>query len=424
VFVKQLHITCFFWFLALTVQAQVREVCATCTYTVIQDAISAAEPGETVLIKSGEYCEGNILVDKPLYLIGEGNPVIDGENETEILTVTAHGVHIEGLTLRNVGTSYIEDRAGIRIKKARDFVIQNNRLENTFFGIYLEHAARGVVRDNIVTGQASGDEASAGNAIHLWYCKRIRIEGNLVEGHRDGIYFEFVDSSTVYRNVSRYNLRYGLHFMFSNYDEYVANEFRQNGAGVAVMFSKQIRMEENLFTHNWGRASYGLLLKEIYDADIEHNVFEQNTIGIYVEGSTRMEYHHNVFSSNGWAMKISGGCLDNRITANNFRNNTFDLTIASQVNNNVLDGNYWSEYSGYDLDKDGTGDVPFRPVKLFSFVVNQTPESIVLLRSLFVDLINFSEKVSPVFTPENVQDAHPLMRPLPIPLLTANALNK
>ena len=59
------------------------------------------------------------------------------------------------------------------------------------------------------------------------------------------------------------------------------------------------------------------------------------------------------------------------------------------MNDNKFDGNYWSSYSGYDLDKDQIGDVPYRPVKLFSYVVNRTPETIILLRSLFVDLINF-----------------------------------
>jgi nitrous oxidase accessory protein len=80
------------------------------------------------------------------------------------------------------------------------------------------------------------------------------------------------------------------------------------------------------------------------------------------------------------------------------------------VNDNVFAHNHWSEYAGYDLDRDGVGDVPYRPVKLFSYVVNRTPETIVLLRSLFVDIINFSEKVSPIFTPDELVDAHPRMR--------------
>ncbi|MDB4728518.1 nitrous oxide reductase family maturation protein NosD, partial [Saprospiraceae bacterium] len=135
----------------------------------------------------------------------------------------------------------------------------------------------------------------------------------------------------------------------------------------------------------------------------------ENTIGIYVEGSTRINYFENDFIRNGWALKISGGCLDNKVTENNFISNSFDLAFNSAINNNTFDGNYWSDYSGYDLDKDGIGDVPYRPVKLFNYVVNKTPEAMVLLRSLFVDIINFSEKVSPIFTPKNVVDNMPRM---------------
>ncbi|MEZ4932246.1 MAG: nitrous oxide reductase family maturation protein NosD [Saprospiraceae bacterium] len=385
------------------------EVCPTCECSTVSSAIVEAKDGDEILVHQGTYREGKIIVDKTLSLKGLGHPVLDGEGQTEILTITASGVTVEGFVIKNVGTSYLEDRAGIRVKKAQHFTIQNNRLLNTFFGIYLEHSSDGLITGNEVTGEAV-QESSSGNAIHLWYCKRVKIEGNLVRNHRDGIYLEFVDNSVIQANTSEDNLRYGLHFMFSNNDDYLNNTFRRNGAGVAVMFSKKINMLENVFEYNWGKASYGMLLKEIYDADIKHNVFRENTIGIYVEGSTRINYLQNDFIRNGWALKISGGCLDNTVSGNNFLSNTFELSLKNNANNNVFDGNYWSDYSGYDLDRDGTGDVPYRPVKLFNYVVNETPEALVLLRSLFVDIINFSEKVSPVFTPENVVDNRPAMK--------------
>ena len=396
---------------SLAVKAATITVCSKCECSSIGQAIATANAGDVVLIKSGLYQEGNIIVDKTLHLQGEGWPVVDGENNTEIFTVTANGVTIEGLAIRNVGTSYLQDRAGIRLRRVRNFTIRNNRLDNTFFGIYLEHCSEGVVADNSIEGQAE-EEMSSGNAIHLWYCKQMVVENNQVRGHRDGIYLEFVDDSRVRNNISENNLRYGLHFMFSNDDDYAHNIFRRNGAGVAVMFSRNINMWENRFEYNWGRASYGLLLKEIYDAEIRDNVFLENTIGIYVEGSTRIQYQHNEFNRNGWAIKMSGGCLDNTVTANNFLDNTFDLSLNSAPNNNSFDGNYWSEYNGYDLGRDGVGDVPYQPVKLFNYVVNRTPEAMVLLRSLFVDLLNFSEKVSPVLTPANVADKTPLMQKL------------
>jgi nitrous oxidase accessory protein len=195
--------------------------------------------------------------------------------------------------------------------------------------------------------------------------------------------------------------------MFSNNDLYEDNYFAENGAGVAVMFSKHIEMYGNTFRKNWGSASYGMLLKEINDAKIERNIFEENTIGINVEGSNRIDYKNNDFIRNGWAVKVRGACYTNVFTENNFLFNSFDISYNSHVNDNSFNSNYWSDYTGYDLDKDGLGDVPYRPVKLFSYVVNRTPETIVLLRSLFIDIIDFSEKVSPVFTPDNLMDEHP-----------------
>lgn len=377
----------------------------------IRQAIEQARPGDTICIESGLYLEHGLVIDKPLTLCGYDYPIIDSEGQGEILTIIADHVTVEGLQFQNVGTSYLKDHAGIRIRQKKHFTIQRNKLVNTFFGIYLERASDGVIRDNEIIGEAA-NEASSGNAIHAWYCKRLLVENNVVKRHRDGIYFEFVEESKVAGNWSEDNIRYGLHFMFSNEDIYTKNTFRNNGAGVAVMFSKHIDMFENHFEMNWGRASYGLLLKEIYDAEIYNNEFIKNTIAINIESSTRIQYHHNIFRNNGWAIKMAGGCLDNIITENDFSSNTLDLVVSSNVNNNTFNGNYWSEYAGYDLNRDGIGDVPHRPVKLFSYIIDRTPEAMVLLRSFFIDLINFSEKVSPVLTPTNVTDQSPSMRPL------------
>jgi nitrous oxidase accessory protein len=179
------------------------------------------------------------------------------------------------------------------------------------------------------------------------------------------------------------------------------------------MFSKFIVMKNNKFLRNWGTASYGLLLKEINDAEVVDNQFESNSVGIFIEGTNRINYIGNTLLSNGWAIKVSGGSYANIFTKNNFISNSFDLSYNSKMNDNEFVGNYWSEYAGYDLDRDGKGDVPYRPVKLFSYIVSQTPESIILLRSLFIDLLNFSERVSPVFTPDDLMDTAPLMRMLP-----------
>ncbi len=387
------------------------EVCDNCEYKSIKEAISKAKPHDIILIKKGVYKEYNIIIDKPLTLLGENYPIIDGENKGEIISIHADSVTVDGLHIKNVGTSYTEDYAAIRVVKRRDFVIQNLKLERLFFGIYLEKANHGKVLNNEVLGDAV-EEYNSGNGIQLWYCKNIEIDGNTVMNVRDGIYLEFSDFCKITNNVSKDNVRYGLHFMFSNDDLYENNRFESNGAGVAVMFSKRIKMYGNVFKDNWGSASYGVLLKEINDSEIIGNTFDGNTIGINIEGTNRIIYKNNDFKGNGWAIKFRGACYANSFSHNNFLYNSFDLAYNSKLNDNKFDHNYWSSYAGYDLDKDGEGDVPYRPVKLFSYIVNRTPETIILLRSLFIDIIDFSEKVSPVFTPDNLLDNHPQMKPL------------
>jgi nitrous oxidase accessory protein len=304
--------------------------------------------------------------------------------------------------------------AGIKVDQNSGCVIENNKLINTFFGIYLKNAKNCLVRNNYIEGDAK-DEFSSGNAIHLWYSKNITVEGNTCLQHRDGIYLEFVENSIIRKNHSERNLRYGLHFMFSNHDSYIDNVFRDNGAGVAVMFSNHITMFDNRFEKNWGSSAYGLLLKDISDGELSGNVFLENTIGIYGDGANRIRMERNEFISNGWAMKILGSCYDNTITGNNFVSNTFDVFTNTSLANNSFNGNYWSEYTGYDLDKDNNGDVPYKPVKLFSYLTSRVPSSIILLRSPFVDLVNFAEKVMPSITPKTLEDSQPLMNRIPLP---------
>ncbi|MCM8569311.1 nitrous oxide reductase family maturation protein NosD [Gramella jeungdoensis] len=387
------------------------EVCGSCNYKTIKTAIEEASANDTILIQKGIYQEYNIHITKPLTIIGKGLPVIDGEDQGEIITIEADNVTVDGLKIINVGTSYTTDFAAVRVVKSENFLIKNLELEKLFFGIYLEKAKNGKVINNTIKGDAV-EEFNSGNGVQLWYCNDVEVIGNNIKNVRDGIYLEFSDGILIKDNLSQNNLRYGLHFMFSNEDTYENNIFENNGAGVAVMFSKFITMKGNIFRKNWGTASFGLLLKEINDSEITNNKFEENTVGINIEGSNRINYTDNDFRNNGWAVKVRGACYANIFEKNNFFNNSFDISYNSKLNDNSFDRNYWSSYTGYDLNKDGIGDVPYRPVKLFSYIVNRTPETIILLRSLFIDIIDFSEKVSPVFTPDNLMDEHPLLKPV------------
>jgi nitrous oxidase accessory protein len=377
----------------------------------LAEAIARAAPGDRILVRPGRYLEPTLVIDKPLELVGEGEPVLDGEGERQLIVIRSDSVTIRGLVLRNTGKSFVDDRSAIRVEQARDCRIEENRIEDGHFGIYLARAAGCVIAGNRIEGKAER-ESQSGNGIHLWYSRGVTIRDNVIRGHRDGIYFEFAKDSRVEDNVSEGNVRYGLHFMFSDSSVYRGNVFRSNRSGVAVMYTSFVDMEDNRFLDNWGSATFGLLLKDIRDSRIAGNRFERNSIGIYAEGSDRMQVERNDFVENGWAVKLMANSEDNLFTANNFEANSFDVSTNSRLSYSTFEGNYWDEYSGYDLDRDGTGDVAFRPVRLFSLIVEQNEPSLILLRSFLVSLLDAAEAVIPALTPETLADAAPRMRPI------------
>lgn len=378
----------------------------------IASALRLVAPGGRVVVKPGRYREPTIIVDRPVDIEGEGLPVIDGEGARQIMSISADDVTVRGLHFMHVGTSYVEDRAAIKVTGASRCVIADNRFDDTYFGIYLAQASDCRVERNELRAITHG-EAGSGNGIHLWSSRNITIAHNYITGHRDGIYLEFSRASDVRGNLSERNLRYGLHFMYSNDCRYRDNIFRNNGSGVAVMYTKNVEMSGNRFEQNWGSASYGLLLKEITDSRLERNVFERNTTALLAEGANRLHADRNDFIGNGWAVKIEASTLDGRFTRNNFIANTFDVVTNSREISTTFTGNYWDSYAGYDLDRDGVGDVPHWPVRLFSVLAARVEPALVLLRSAFVELLDAAERVVPALTPDTVSDPQPAMRRLP-----------
>jgi nitrous oxidase accessory protein len=379
------------------------------THATITAALRAAPAGARITVLPGVYREGTLNIDRRVELVGRGMPVLDGEGEHTVVHVSADGVAIRGFEIRNAGVSFVSDNAGIYFDDVTGCTVEGNRLRHNFFGVYLARSRDCAVVDNDIAATGTR-EATSGNGIHLWYSSGTRIEGNTIRGHRDGIYLEYAERTRITGNTSEGNLRYGLHFMFSGDSDYEGNVFRRNGAGVAVMYSKGVRMSRNLFEDNRGTAAYGLLLKDISDSEIRNNVFLRNTVGIFSDGSIRVVVDGNRFQGNGWAARVFASSHENRFTNNDFVDNTFDVSTNSRRNFNTFDGNYWSRYRGYDLTGDGYGDVPHRPVRLFSLIVQRNQAALVLMRSLFVDLLDLAERVMPVLTPETLVDERPRMR--------------
>jgi nitrous oxidase accessory protein len=376
----------------------------------IRQAIAVAAARDTILVKSGVYHEQNLIIGKMIYLKGIGKPVLEGEKKYEIISIKADGVVVEGFVLQNSGASSLEDIAAIKIYNRRNVQVTGNTLLNNFFGIYVKQCINCTIRNNEVKSFAI-KEFQSGDGIHCWKSDRLVINGNELSGHRDGIYFEFVTNSLISRNNSHNNVRYGLHFMFSHNDTYEGNIFRHNGAGASVMYTHGIKMLNNVFTENWGDAAYAILMKDIDDSYVIGNEFVKNTIAIYMEGSNRVRMQKNLFRSNGWALKMQASCSDNIVTGNNFTGNSFDVGTNGSLVLSSFNYNYWDKYEGYDLNRNSIGDVPYRPVGMYSMVVEKNPVTMMLFRSFMVSLLDKAEKVLPSITPENLKDEYPLMKP-------------
>ena len=219
--------------------------------TTLTQGLVLAPSGGTIRVRAGTYREPPIRITRPVTIVGDSGAVFEG-GDHGIFFVTADHVTLRGLTLRHVVPSFIEDRAAIRFDSVSACVVEDSRLEDTFFGIYLARSTGCRLSRNVIAGEGTS-EVHSGNAIHLWNSSDVTVDGNLLTGHRDGIYLEFSRGARILRNESTRNHRYGLHFMFSHECEYRENRFAANGAGVAVMYSRQVVMDRNRFEDNWGR---------------------------------------------------------------------------------------------------------------------------------------------------------------------------
>ena len=238
-------------------------------------------------------------------------------------------------------------------------------------------------------------ELQSGNGIHCWKSDSMKIIANTISGHRDGIYFEFVTNSVIWRNDSHNNIRYGLHFMFSNNDAYITNIFQRNGAGVAVTYSHGVKMFHN-FSKRIGVMRPMVSCWRRFRTVISMETILSKTPAVFLwraPAGFALKRMNSEAMVGEWSIQAS--CMDNVIDSNNFRANTFDVGTNGTLVLNSFDYNYWDKYEGYDLDKDNIGDIPYRPVSLYSMIVEKNPTAMMLFRSFMTSLLDRSEKSCP-----------------------------
>jgi nitrous oxidase accessory protein len=390
----------------------------------LEEAVAAVPPGATVVVPAGVN-RGHLKLDKPITLVGEPGAVLDGQGQGDVLRISAANVTVRGLTVRHSGADLTAMNAGIYVeRKARDIVLEDNRIEDSLFGVYLDGAANVRVAHNVIRGMPRLRESDRGDGIHLWNDTGCTIEGNDVADARDGIYVYVSSGNTIARNVV-HGVRYGVHYMYSQHNVLLGNISRGNLAGYALMSSHDLKVIGN---SSEDEGSYGFLLNYISHSEIAGNRVRRITgqsddaggtidgtegKGLFVYLSQFNSFHDNLVADSQIGIHMTAGSENNHLWANRFEDNRQQVKYVQNLAQEWSEqgrGNFWSDYLGWDLGDDGIGDIPFRPNDGVDVLLWKYPSARNLMTSPSVLLMRYVQRAFPVFTPPSVQDSHPLMK--------------
>jgi len=375
----------------------------------IQQSIDAARPGDRVVVAAGVYT-GDLVIDRAITLIGTGRPLLRGSGRGSVVRIRAANVTIEGFDIDGGGTGDLgRDTAGIHVA-APHATIRDCRIRQSLFGIYLRQSDDAIVEGNVINGIPGRPPGEVGSGIHLWNSQRFRVHGNSIVATRDGLYIQSSSHGTVTRNRAT-DLRYGLHYMFSDDNVFEDNEFENGAAGAALMYSNRLTFRRNRFVRNRGFASVGLLLKACDDVIAEDNLIADNARGIFLEGSNRNRFTGNVVALSDMALVIYDSSAANVFEGNAFIGNLAPLSLSGKRTDTRFDRNYWSDHGEPDLNDDGIADRPYRLSNVFDHLRGNLTAADLFSQSVAASALGAAERVFPVLDPIPVVDAHPLVRP-------------
>ena len=361
-------------------------------YATIQEAINANSTlvGHAILVDAGIYYE-SVVVNKSLSLIGESkfNTVIDRMGLGSVVRVEACNVNITGFTLMNSSFS------GVNILNSRGNNISYNILRNNYNGIYLKNSSDNVIEGNDISGSEYGL-----HSIGSW---RSFIFGNNISANSNGVHLVSSNNSVVFGNEILSSKLNGI-FVSGSYYNNVTNNviFFNKGRGIRLLNSQNNVVSDNkILNSTYGLDFYSSNNNTLFNNDVSHNKYGMwlfnsgNNSFIKVnasfnseDGSFLINSDDNVFSYGNFSCNKNGFHLensdDNLIFVNEISNNTeyglrlwnssFNVIIHnnfiknlinveqprnssfSNIWDNGMEGNFWSDYKGFDVDKNGIGD--------------------------------------------------------------------
>jgi nitrous oxidase accessory protein len=372
----------------------------------LQSMIDVAPPGTRIVVPPGTYV-GDLIIDRRVALVGQGRPLLLGSGHGSVVRVRAAGVELSGFDIDGrSGGDLGRDASGIHVA-ASDVRISDCAVRHSLFGIYLREAHRAVVERCQITGIPGRDPGELGSGIHVWNTDGFVLTGNVITGTRDGMYVQSSHHGRVRGNHAK-DLRYGLHYMFSDDNLFEDNTFENGAAGTALMYSRRITFRRNRFLHNRGFASVGLLLKACDEVAAEDNLIADNARGIFLEGSYKNIFRRNVVAMSDQAIVLYDSSRENIFEGNAFIANFTPLTLSGRRTDTRFDGNYWSDHVEPDLDGDGIAERPYRLANVFDHFRGNLTAADLFARGLAARALAVAERGFPVLDAVPVVDARPL----------------
>ena len=375
----------------------------------VASAIALAEPGDVVVLPVGTW-PGHVTLDKAITLTSRGG-VLDGGDTGTVLRISAPGARVHQLRVRGSGVDRQGPDACIYVEpEAVGARIVDSELWDCTFGIWIHTTRDVVVEKNLLHGRTDiVNTSDRGNGVHLFDADGLRIIGNRVVGHRDGVFVSATENSLIAENIVE-DLRYGIHYMYSFDNTVRDNICRRNVSGIALMQSSRLRILGNVVVDN---ARHGILFRDVQYTRIEGNVAERNGEGMFFFSSLDNTITGNRLVGNVIGARIWAGTERNVVDGNAFVGNRQQIFYVSASDQPWGEpdgqGNYWSDYLGWDQDADGRGDRPYRVDSFHANLLYRYPSAALLLRSPALELLGRLQERLPALRVPTIREEHPAM---------------